>query len=266
MLVTARPKSIVEPCLLDAHIQPMLAVSGSMPRDAEHWAFEFKWDGIRALCYWDGVHMRLENRNLRDITPQYPDLIADASQIGQEPVILDGEIVAIDQGRTSFARLQRRMHLSPAMGRIRARAVPVRYFVFDVLWQGRQALLDAPYASRREVLEAIELAHPRWHVPPVRLGQGPAMLEIARQRHLEGLIAKRPQSPYRPGQRSPDWIKIKIIGRQEFVIGGWEPRRKPRKPLERKTRDELRNRASELGVAGRSRLAKRRLVRAIRER
>jgi bifunctional non-homologous end joining protein LigD len=211
---------------LQVHIVPMLASPGDMPADAAQWAFEYKWDGIRALCYWDGQRVRLESRNLRDITAQYPDLLATRRELGAGALILDGEIIALDRsGRPSFAILQQRMHLSPARAAERAITLPVQYYIFDLLWHRGRSLMHLPYRRRRRALEKLKLLHPAWRLPPSHVGKGPIMLEVAASRHLEGIIAKRPESTYQPGRRSPDWIKIKLIKEQEFVVGGWEPRR-----------------------------------------
>jgi bifunctional non-homologous end joining protein LigD len=211
---------------LPAHLDPMLAVLSSMPEDPDNWAFEYKWDGMRALCYWQNGQMRLESRNLNDITGRYPDLLARTDQMPPEQMILDGEIVALDpQGRPSFPLLQKRMHVSPGKARQAARQVQVWYYVFDLLWLKDGSLVDEPYHARREKLEALGFQHEKWRVPPSHIGQGQAMMQVARDHKLEGLIAKKPDGPYRINQRSRDWRKIKIVRRQEFVIGGWEPRK-----------------------------------------
>jgi bifunctional non-homologous end joining protein LigD len=210
---------------LNVHIAPMLACEGAMPADPANWAFEYKWDGIRALCYWDGESTRLESRNLRNISWQYPDLLATRKEMGAGAMILDGEIIALDRaGRPSFALLQQRMHLSPRKAAERALTLPVQYYIFDLLWHRGRSLMHLPYLRRRRALEKLKLLHPAWRLPPSHVGKGPAMLEVAASRHLEGLIAKRPGSIYQPGKRSSDWIKIKLVSEQEFVIGGWEPR------------------------------------------
>lgn len=212
-------------CGLQVHIAPMLACDGAMPGDPDAWAFEYKWDGIRAICYWDGHGMRLESRNLRDITTQYPDLVASRRELGSGAVILDGEIVALDRhGRPSFAILQQRMHLSPSRAAERAMLLPVQYYIFDLLWHRGRSLMDLPYRRRRRALERLKLLHPAWRLPPSHVGKGSAMMEVASSRRLEGLIAKRPGSIYVPGKRTSDWIKIKLVSEQEFVVGGWEPR------------------------------------------
>lgn len=207
------------------HVAPMLAVTGTLPADSDAWAFEYKWDGIRALCYWDGRRIRLESRNLRDITGQYPELTAWAEELGPAGLVLDGEIVAPDErGRPSFRLLQRRMHLSSERSARRAVEIPAEYFVFDVLWHDGRGLMDEPYRLRRRELERLDLRRRCWRVPPSHVGEGAAMLAAAKELRLEGLIAKRVGSTYRPGQRSGDWVKIKLVHRQEFVVGGWEPR------------------------------------------
>jgi bifunctional non-homologous end joining protein LigD len=212
---------------LPADVEPMLARLGAMPRDPDAWAFEYKWDGMRALCYWQGGRMRLQSRKLNDVTSRYPDLICRADQMPEAACIFDGEIVAHDeQGRPSFKQLQKRMHVRGKAKVARAaRSVGVQYYVFDLLWHDGESLADEPYTRRREVLESLDLAHQRWRVPASHVAQGEAMLRVARQWQLEGLIAKRPDSVYRAGVRSDDWRKIKIVKRQEFVVGGWEPRR-----------------------------------------
>ncbi|MCE5278111.1 MAG: non-homologous end-joining DNA ligase [Planctomycetaceae bacterium] len=210
---------------MPTHLRPMLAVGGAMPPDPQSWAFEYKWDGVRALAYWSGGRMTLQSRNLNDITARYPELVPRADEIGCRSAIFDGEIIAPDeQGRPSFHRLQYRMHLTGRRVQQGAEAAPVMYFLFDILWRDGRSLMDEPYRMRRRELAAVTLTQQRWRVPPSHEGRGPEMLAGARQWGLEGLVAKRPQSPYRPGQRGGDWVKIKIVHRQEFVIGGWEPR------------------------------------------
>jgi bifunctional non-homologous end joining protein LigD len=137
--------------------------------------------------------------------------------------VLDGEIVALDDlDRPSFPRLQRRMHVNdPAAIARLVRDVPILYVLFDVLYLDGRSLIDAPYTERREILEELTLAGPSWQVTPSHVDRGAAMLEAARQNSLEGVIAKKLDSTYEPGRRSPAWLKVKIVQRQEFVIAGW---------------------------------------------
>src|SRR5437867_12028587 len=107
-----RAPAVAEP--MPRHIAPMLALlSADLPHDGNNWAFEYKWDGVRAIAYNDARSWRIESRNLLDITTRYPELLALRDSLGKRSVILDGEIVALDEmDRPSFPRLQRRMHVN----------------------------------------------------------------------------------------------------------------------------------------------------------
>jgi bifunctional non-homologous end joining protein LigD len=208
-------------------IAPMLALSGSIPAKQQDYAFEYKWDGVRAICYIQPKRFQLQSRNQLDITKRYPELHALADAFGKTSAILDGEIVSLDDdGRPSFAKLQRRMHLNvPSEIARLSVSEPVFYILFDVLYADGRSLLNEPYQIRRQKLEELTLTGANWQVTPSHEGDGDAMLENARATQMEGLVAKRLDSIYIPGQRSPSWIKLKIIHRQEFVIGGWVPER-----------------------------------------
>jgi bifunctional non-homologous end joining protein LigD len=210
---------------LDLRVAPMLAVTGTLPRDDEHWAFEVKWDGVRALTYVDGGHLRVESRNLLDITPRYPELHDLPPPLHRHSAILDGEVVTFDEsGRPSFGRLQHRMHVTGARDvRLRMAEFPVLYMVFDVLWLDGHWTVELPYTDRRRLLEGLELSTPQWQTPGSHVGDGAAVLEASRQRGLEGVIAKHLSSLYEPGRRSRSWLKVKNTRRQEVVIGGWLP-------------------------------------------
>ena len=205
--------------------EPMLAVAGTMPAHAREWAFEFKWDGLRALCSWDGQSLRLTSRAGHGITGRYPELAGLGEALGPHTAVLDGEIVALDRmNRPSFPLLQKRMHLSPQKAPQAALTVPVQYYLFDVLYLDGHWLMDRPYSERRQFLSALKPAHPNVRIPPSHPGAGAAMLRTAREVGLEGLVAKRLTSRYEPGHRSADWVKIKLVRRQEFVVGGWTAR------------------------------------------
>lgn len=206
------------------HVAPMLASLSELPAHTQNYAFEYKWDGVRAICHTAASGLTLFSRNLLDITRRYPELQALCHSVGPGAV-LDGEIVALDDGaRPSFARLQRRMHLSAAAQVAHAvRDVPIVFFIFDVLVLGHASLMGRPYVQRRRVLEQLELAGANWETTPMVLGEGRAMLESARRLGLEGIVAKWLDSIYEPGRRSTAWLKIKLVHRQEFVVGGWAP-------------------------------------------
>ena len=204
----------------------MMATSGALPADDAGWAYEMKWDGLRALAFVSGGQVRLTSRTARDITFVYPELAGLAVAVGADQTVLDGEIVAFGGGPwPDFEALQQRMNISTAaQARVLAAQVPVTYVAFDVLWLDGRALLDEPYARRRELLESLGLEGGRWQVPPAFVGESGADIQaVSLQQHLEGIMAKRLSSKYEPGRRTTSWRKIKNVRRQEVVIGGWKP-------------------------------------------
>ncbi len=207
------------------HLRPMLAASGELPRSEEDWAFEVKWDGVRALAYWRSARLRIESRNLNDITARYPELHALGRQLGARQAILDGEILAFDEhGIPSFEQLQKRMHASgDAAIRRLAATTPITYAIFDLLHLDGRDTMDLLYRERRQLLEQLDLRGPAWRIPAAHLAGGRDFLRATAEHGLEGVIAKRLDSPYRPGQRSSQWLKIKNVNRQELLIGGWLP-------------------------------------------
>jgi bifunctional non-homologous end joining protein LigD len=206
-------------------IEPMKATLAELPKDEDAYGYEIKWDGVRAIAYCSGGRVRLESRNLRDITAQYPEVRALGRQLGARDAVLDGELVALDEDdRPSFQRLQRRMHLADdAVIRRRAREVPVTYMLFDLLYLDGESTMPLAFEERRERLEELELAGDRWQTPSYHRGDGGALLAATAERGLEGIVAKRLDSPYLPGRRTTAWLKVKNIRAQEIVIGGWVP-------------------------------------------
>lgn len=205
-------------------IAPMLPVPGTGPiPDDPRYAYEFKWDGYRAVMRLapDGT-MLLTSRNGNDLTLDYPELAGMLTDtLDGRAAVIDGEVVALDeQGHPDFALLQNR----------RARARGVSYFAFDLLLLGDTPLLREPYSRRRELLERLTPANPNVvAIPPsyrhadlVAAGQTPrGLLDVAVQAHLEGIVAKIVTSQYYPGRRSSVWTKYPLIRTQEVVIGGW---------------------------------------------
>jgi bifunctional non-homologous end joining protein LigD len=206
-------------------IEPTLARTGPLPRDDSGWAYEIKWDGVRAIGYAEGGRLRLASRNGRDITPRYPELRELGRALAGHEAVIDGEVVAFDaEGRPSFQRLQGRMHLTSehAVRRL-AQSEPVAYIIFDLLWLDGHSLMHLPYTERRAKLLELSLQGPTWQTPAHHVGDGAAMLEATRAQGLEGVIAKRLDSPYSPGRRSSAWVKVKNVRRADVVIGGWLP-------------------------------------------
>jgi bifunctional non-homologous end joining protein LigD len=204
----------------------MKAVSGDLPHDDASWAYEIKWDGMRILAFTDvDGSVRLRSSNAKDATERFPELAALSEAVGGQPCVLDGEIVAFDEsGRPSFGRLQQRMHLASAAEVARRSIdVPIAYIVFDLLRLDGHDVYPLPYLDRRRLLFDLLPEGGCWQVPKHRVGDGRELLDAVKARGLEGIMAKRPDSPYLPGKRSPLWRKIKARLRQEFVIGGWQP-------------------------------------------
>jgi bifunctional non-homologous end joining protein LigD len=211
-------------------IKPMLAVPGALPDPAHEadWAFELKWDGVRAVVYADLADAAIAafSRNDRDITVSYPELESLRALLGGVDAVLDGELVAFDPitGRPSFGTLQNRMHIADraAAQRLRAR-IPVTYVVFDLLRLQGQSLLRLPYTDRRALLEQLGLDGESVQTGPSFRGSAADIWAASREQQLEGVVAKQLDSPYDPGRRSPNWRKVKHFLDQEVVIGGWRP-------------------------------------------
>jgi bifunctional non-homologous end joining protein LigD len=213
----------LEPPPLDA--RPMLATPRPTAPEDPGWAWELKWDGIRALGLAADGALRLWTRNANEVTPRYPELQPLADALDGHDALLDGEIVTFnDQGRPSFERLQRRMHVQ-AEHEIQRLAieVPVVYIVFDLLWLDGHVTMDLPYVDRRRLLTTLVPDGAAWRVPAHELGDGHATIDVSKQFALEGVVAKRVDSIYEPGRRSTAWVKVKNLMGQELVIGGWIP-------------------------------------------
>ncbi|MBA2349465.1 MAG: DNA ligase D [Solirubrobacterales bacterium] len=205
---------------------PMLATAGELPPDVDaDWAYEIKWDGIRAIAVSEPGRLKLFTRNQHEVAARYPELRAFNRALSHHRAILDGEVVAFGpDGRPSFSALQSRMHLdNEGAARRLAKAAPVSYLLFDLLWLDGHDLTHLPYADRRSLLRDLIADAPRWSVPDHVIGHGSQVLEAARQQGLEGVVAKRVDGSYEPGRRARGWRKIKLLQRQELVVAGWVP-------------------------------------------
>jgi hypothetical protein len=211
-------------------IRPMLAVlRDALPDDDAAWGYEFKWDGVRAVAYLAGDHVRLLSRNDRDMTGSYPELVDPLRTHRSGGVVVDGELVAVAGGRPSFAALQHRMHVRrPDPGLVAA--TPVTYMVFDVLHLDGRSTLTLPYRERRGLLEGLRFAGGRVEIPPYYAGGGAQVLAASGDGGLEGVVAKRLDAAYHPGRRSPVWLKVKNFRTQEVVLGMDARQGAPREP------------------------------------
>jgi bifunctional non-homologous end joining protein LigD len=205
-------------------VRPMLArLAGSVPRPDRGWAYEFKWDGVRAIVFGERGRLRVMSRTQEDLTRRYPELRGIANALGSRSAVLDGEIVALaPDGVPRFEQLQQRVGLhTDADVRRKMKEVPVHFFAFDLLYLDGQRLAERPYLERRELLATLALSGLSWQTPEHQVGDGSAMLEASCRSGLEGIVAKRVDSVYEEGRRSDTWLKLKNRLRQELVIGGW---------------------------------------------
>ena len=212
---------------LPAALRPMLAVSGSaMPHDAQNWALEMKWDGVRALAFIEGGRVRLMSRTERDITVAYPELASLGHATSHKQLLLDGEVVVFGaDGWPEFEALQPRMHVtSEAQAKLLAGQTPVTYLVFDLLQLDGRPLLELGYTERRALLDGLHLTGPFWQTPPWFPGEDfLAVKGVSMAQRMEGVVAKRLDSVYVPGDRTDYWRKLKNVLRQEVIVAGYKP-------------------------------------------
>lgn len=181
------------------------------------WAYEVKWDGTRALLeVKDGI-TRIWSRRGDEVSLRFPELTLDSPDC-----LLDGEIICLTNGLPNFQRLQRRSHvLDPRKARILSEQYPATFVPFDLLELEGQSRIDLPYSERRELLEGLEIDSRHFYVAPY-YRDSTALLAIAKEHNLEGIVAKKLDSRYRPGVRSPSWIKHKLRRSDEFVVIGYQ--------------------------------------------
>lgn len=208
---------------LPAHIEPMLARIGE-PFDADDHVFEVKWDGVRAIAYVEDGELRMHGRKRRDLAGRYPEL--QGLRRLPSGTIVDGELVVLQpDGRPDFPGILRRENGTAARAAAAAAAQPVSYVVFDLLYLAHESLLAQPLSARRVALAATigELADPRVVLSEGIVGRGRDLFAAACERGLEGVVGKRLDAPYRPGERTVAWQKIKPVQAVHCVILGYEP-------------------------------------------
>ncbi|WP_376768449.1 non-homologous end-joining DNA ligase [Nocardioides pelophilus] len=203
---------------------PMLATAGTHVPVGDDWRHEVKWDGVRALAHVDpatGSGVRLTSRNGNDITGAWPEL---ASPPAARDVVVDGEIIALNErGLPDFRVLAERIHVRKAATVARlAERVPATYMVFDLLRHDGVDLTPLPLTERRARLEALDLGDSGWQVPTT-YDDGAMLFDATRAQGLEGIVSKRLDSRYRPGERTPHWLKFAHRHRASYVVGGWRP-------------------------------------------
>jgi bifunctional non-homologous end joining protein LigD len=214
-------------------IHPMLAESIDKPFDGEDWLFEIKWDGYRAVAFIENGKVRLVSRNQNDLTARYPELANLPRFIKAKTAILDGEVVALDdEGRASFSLMQQRTGFRPfgSLRSLRAGSgghrrventdVPVLYYAFDLLYLDGYDWRRMPLEERKKKLASLIVAGDAIRFSDHYPEHGKALFDMAHQKGLEGIVAKKRASYYEE-RRSREWLKIKIRHRLEAVIGGY---------------------------------------------
>jgi bifunctional non-homologous end joining protein LigD len=203
-------------------IHPMLATPTAKAFDNPDWLFEIKWDGYRAVAFIEGGRVRLVSRSQNDLTAQFSELGTLTQFVKAERAILDGEIVALDdEGRPSFSLMQQRTGFQPGKRRLpRREGVPVIYYAFDLLYLDGFDLRRVALERRKRLLQERIVAGGVIQFSDHYAEKGLDLFEAAKQRGLEGIVAKKRSSAYQEN-RSSDWLKIKITQRQECVIGGY---------------------------------------------
>ena len=203
-------------------IHPMLATPVDEAFDGAEWLFEIKWDGYRAVAFIENGKLRLVSRNQNELTGRFPELKDLPKFIHAKSAILDGEVVALDeQGRASFSLMQQRTGFRPGGRRVATKAdVPVLYYAFDLLYLDGYDLRRLPLEERKKKLASVLVTGDSVRYSDHYEKQGKALFEMARQKGLEGILAKKRDSLYQE-KRTSEWLKIKITHRMECVIGGY---------------------------------------------
>lgn len=208
---------------IPATVKPMLAVpqgGTDITTLAGTHVFDVKLDGVRSLALWDGQHLRLMNRNGREQTLSYPDLVSSCPLPLDQVIILDGEIIAADGSFEAIAKRDKQTKPDD-VARVSAQ-IPVQYLAFDILHLGITDLRHWSWQQRRAMLETVmgSTNHPAWGLTVV--SNDPSLYDSVRSLGMEGVIAKRIDSPYQPGRR-PAWVKFKVVHRVTCIAVGYEP-------------------------------------------
>lgn len=202
-------------------MRPMLATRTDQVPAGDAWTHEVKWDGVRALTDLRDGRVRMTSRNENEVTLAWPELAVDP--LGRRDLLVDGEIIALnDRGLPDFRTLQDRMHVRRATTAARlAERVPAIYMVFDLLRLDGRDLTGEPLERRRALLNGLGLDG-AWQVPAA-YDDGAMLFDATLHQGLEGVVSKRRTSTYRPGERTPHWLKLAHRHRLSYVVGGWRP-------------------------------------------
>jgi len=222
LLVPIRPEELqgAQKNAMPSRAEPMLATLSDRPFSDPNWLFEIKWDGVRAMARIENGDLTLLSRTGSEMTKRYPELASLPGALAAHEAILDGEIVALDaRGHSSFERLQERMHVRAPSEHLVAQ-IPVVYFVFDLLYCDGYDLRKSSLLERKQLLNRVLHPSERFRYSDHQLEMGKELFALAEQNGLEGILAKRTDSPY-VSDRSPYWVKLKSTKAVDAVVGGW---------------------------------------------
>src|SRR5580704_16272540 len=215
---------------MPSRLEPMLATLADHPFSDPHWLFEIKWDGVRALAWIDDGALMLRARSGADITERYPELASLPTVLSVRQAVLDGEIAALDaHGRSDFERLHQRMHVRAPAETLVSR-VPVVFFAFDLLYCDGYDLRRSPLIERKQLLQRLLHTSEKFRFSDHQMQHGKELFGLARDTGLEGIVAKRLDSPY-VSERSMNWVKLKVTNTLDTVVGGWTAPRTTAIPL-----------------------------------
>jgi bifunctional non-homologous end joining protein LigD len=195
------------------HIKPMLLQAAKIPPSNKDYRFEIKWDGYRALIFLDHGKIRIQSRQLRDMTTEFPELHSLAHKYRKRRLVIDGEVVALGpDGKPEFHAVRNK----PSMRNL-------AFIAFDLLHLDGRCLMNRPYAYRRAALQRLRLKGSNWDTAQSFQCEGDELLATTKSLGLEGIVAKRLDSRYEPGARSKHWLKIKNFKEQQLILGGLLP-------------------------------------------
>lgn len=203
-------------------IKPMLATR-SQPFSSPEYLFEIKWDGIRCLAYLNG-ETNLRSRNNLILNAGYPELVNMHTWMKGKELILDGEIVVMKAGKPSFHEWQKRSRLGDYKQLERlAKTNPAVYIIFDILYLDGQNLMPLPLIERKQILLQKVNEQTSLVVSRYIMQEGEQFYKAAVEQELEGVVAKKTDSPYLAGKRTDYWLKFKRVQQEDFVICGYLP-------------------------------------------
>lgn len=207
----------------DKNFSPMLLYEEHEPFDDEDYIYELKLDGIRCIAYLDNKSVTLQNKRYKDVTDIYPEL-SDMCKCVKKRVVLDGELVVLTGGKPDFYALQKRSLMGDKFRiSLAAKANPVQFVAYDILYHNGKDLTDKTQMERKEILANSVIEGHNLGISRYIEKNGIAFFELAKQQELEGIVAKRKDGLYHIGKRSREWIKIKVMQDEDLLICGYQP-------------------------------------------